>query len=187
MKKGILITGGAWYHETVGGAYKIATELAEYLAEQGHRVFYLAGSKESKPVNPTLYKGVEVWRYSLPRAQSPSLSNLLVHIFQSRKLAKQISRSCPIAYLNGHDPLQFLGAFWALKRKGIKTSFSVHSPLVQENKARWQRIQDGRRKRAFYQKPALILLQLIERCVYTRAEIIQAESQFTLREIRNGY
>lgn len=190
MKRGILITGGAWYHEAVGGAYKIATELAEYLAGQGHRVFYLAGSKESKPANPTVYKGVEVWRYSLPRAQSPSLSNLLVHIFQSRKLARQISRSCPIAYLNGHDPLQFLGAFWALKRKGIKTSFSVHSPFVQENKAGWglsSDSQDGTKKPTMKQKLALRLLNVLERSVYARAEIVQAESQFTLREIRNGY
>lgn len=190
MKKTILIAAGAWYHETVGGAYKIATELAEHLVDQGHRVFYLAGSRELKPTNPTIYKGVEVWRYSLPHAKSPSLSNLFVHIFQSRKLARQINSSCSIAYLNGHDPLQFLGAFQALKRKGIKTSFSVHSPLVQENKVGWGLLSDSQdeiKKPTMKQKLALRLLNILERCVYTCAEIVQAESQFTLGEIERDY
>ncbi|MFK8184205.1 MAG: glycosyltransferase family 4 protein [Phormidesmis sp.] len=188
-KPGVLITGGAWFHESPGGAYKVATEFAEYLAEENYRVFYLAASESDSNVTTITHNGVEVWKYPKPNGNSPSLGNLLNHILYSRRLAKRIYQQYPIKYLNGHDPLQFIGASQALKRHLQAASFSVHSPLVQEHRAHWGLSQDVAQTGhlSLQRQLALKLLSYIESSVYKRADIIQTDSKFTLKEISRDY
>ena len=187
--KGILITGGAWFHEIPGGAYKAATELAEYLAQEGHRVFYLAASEQKNLQFPIHHNGVEVWRYPKPTAPSPSLGNLLSHFYSVYKLAQKIQQIYPIGYLNGHDPLQFLASQQALKKETIKSSFSVHSPLVQEQKAHWGLSLNPTTKDQLSLKQALALklFAILESVVYRWADVIQTDSEFTLSEITRDY
>ena len=83
----VLITSHAWYHEQIGGSFKIATELAEYLAGRGRRVFYVCSTRERVPVNPTIEHGVELWRYPLPRAASLHPANVLYHVLGYLKKA----------------------------------------------------------------------------------------------------
>ncbi|GAG27016.1 unnamed protein product, partial [marine sediment metagenome] len=86
----VLITAHAWVHENIGGSFKVATELAQYLASQGHRVFYVCGTREAEPVNPTRAGGVELWRYPFPKSRSPHPANVLGHVLGTRRLTRQI-------------------------------------------------------------------------------------------------
>lgn len=181
----ILITGGAWHHEIFGGAYKVATEFSEYLAKSGHKVFYLAWSRDGNFTNPTMCNGVEVWRYPAPTAKSPNPLNVLAHITGSRRIVQKIAANHPIDNLNGHDFLQFLGASQGLPGKETTKSFSVHSPLVMENKAQWG--IDETRKPSLRHGLAVKMLRHIEKSAYRNADIIQTDSRFTLQEISRDY
>jgi len=192
-KKGIIVASGAWNHEIFGGAYKVATEFAEFLAKEGHRVFYISGSKDSFPENPTNYKGVEVWRYPVPRAKSPSLANLLGHLSRSRKLATTITSKHEIDFVNGHEPLQFLGVLQGLKGSHVKTAYSVHSPFVQEKIEDWgvrfgtNGLKKGYRLPTLKEKLSIKVLEFLECRTYQKADVIQTDSRFTLNEIIRDY
>lgn len=187
--KHIVITGGAWHHETFGGAYKVATEFAEYLATQGHRVSYIAWSNDcSIAENPSDENGVEIWRYPAPKAKSPSLANACSHVMQTFRIVSLIASRHSIDYLNGHDPLQFLGAAFSVRNTSVTTSFSVHSPLVMEYKAQWGLLdRESAESMNLRQSLALSVLRWIETMTYRSAQIIQTDSRYTLGILHRDY
>lgn len=170
----VLIACHAWSYELVGGSFKIATELAQYLAARGRRVLYVCGSREREPVNPTIVDGVELWRYPYPQSPSPHPANVLGHVWGVYGLSKQILRDTPVSCLNGHTPLQFLGASLAVRRQSSRQVYSVHSPFAEELGAGWH---TGRRPLA--QRLALRLARQVDRRNFRRATLVQAYSQFT--------
>lgn len=184
--KHIIVAGGAWNHEIFGGAYRAATEFAEYLASRGHRVFYLAWTREKSFVNPVVHNGVEVWRYPAPAWRSPHPLNVIGHIRGSCRLVERICAAYPVDFLNGHDFLQFIGAFEGLRGRQVPTSFSVHSPLALEHTAQWG-LSDNGCPRTLKQRLALRVLRCAERSVYRKAQVIQTDSRFTLGEISRDY
>lgn len=187
--KHIVIAGGAWHHETFGGAYKVATEFAGYLASQGHNVSYIAWSKKGAFAdNPTIENGVEIWRYPVPKAKSPSLTNAFSHVVQAARIVSLISLRNAVHYLNGHDPLQFLGAAFSVRKTGVATSFSVHSPLVMEYKAQWGLLdRESEESINLKQSLALSVLRRIEIMTYRSAQIIQTDSKYTLGILHRDY
>ena len=178
----VLITCHAWYHEQIGGSFKIATELAEHLAGRGHRVFYVCGSRERAPVKATIERGVELWRYPLPPAGLPHPAALLYHVRATFRLTREILRRRPVGCINGHTPLQFLGASLAARRTGARLVYSVHSPFDDELDCR----RNGRRKRAA-DRLAIMTARAIDRKNCRRASVVQCCSRFTAGVLRQKY
>ena len=137
VNRSVLLASHAWFHEQIGGSFKIATDLAEYLAASGHRVCYVCGTAERAPVNPTVVGGVELWRYPYPEWASPHPVNLFGHIRGAYRLTREILRESPVACVNGHSPLQFLGASLAAGKGCGRQVYSVHSPFPEELESNW--------------------------------------------------
>jgi glycosyltransferase involved in cell wall biosynthesis len=179
---GVLIACHANFEDQIGGSFKLATEFAETLAKRGYKVYYVSGTSEENPQNPIVRRGVEVYRYPYPKAQSPNPLNFLAHVRGTHRLAKQILRKSRIAVLNGHTPLQFLGASLALGHHECSQVYSVHSPLVAELTANWRTARLGVKQRA-----ALAVARSIERWNCRRASVVQTFSQFTLRHMTSEF
>lgn len=178
----LLVACHAWFYEEIGGSFKIATELSEHLASEGHRVFYVCGTKESVKPNPTVEGGVELWRYPFPKAHSPHPANVLAHVMGAYRLTRQILRRWPISCLNGHTPLQFLGASLAMCRRDARQVYSVHSPFGEELRCGWDDSPRGLKKRI-----AVHAAKWIERWNCRRASVVQCHSQFTAECLAREY
>jgi glycosyltransferase involved in cell wall biosynthesis len=169
----VLIVCPAWGYDQVGGAFKIATEFAEYLAVAGHRVFYVCGTHDPAAVNPSVERGVELWRYPYPRQRSPHPANLLAHVLRPYRLTRRILRSSPIACINGHMSLEFFGASLAAPSSCRKV-YSIHSPFAAEMECNFE----GRAK-SLKTRAALALARWIDRRNCQKSTVIQCFSQFT--------
>lgn len=167
-----LIACHAWYDDTLGGAFRVATEFAEGLAELGHRVAYVCGARQPPAHQPVLERGVAVWRYAYPQAPSPSPANLWGHVMRSRRLVRQIVRDEPVVTLNGHSPLQALGAALAVGRRA-RLTYTVHSPIVDELLANWA----GHKLRAG-KRIALAIANQVERANLRRASTVHCLSRY---------
>jgi glycosyltransferase involved in cell wall biosynthesis len=178
----LLIACHAWFHEQIGGAFKIATELAEYLARQGHHVCYVCGTRERAPVNPTIDGGVELWRYPYPEQPSPHPANLLGHVRGAYRLTREILRRSPVVCLNGHSPLQFLGASLAAAGRCRRQVYSVHSPFPDELDSNRQGTA-----RSLKQRAGAWAARAIERMNCRRATTVQCFSEFTARRLAELY
>ena len=134
------------------------------LARQGHRVCYVCGTNESAPVNPTTIQGVELWRYHAPAAGASHARSLIRHVQGAYRLTVEILRRSPVVCLNGHSPLQFLGASLAIG-KNARQVYSVHSPFPDEIASN----QRGRR-RGIKQRAMVRVARMIERSNVRRAD-----------------
>ena len=170
----ILIACHASFHELIGGAFKIATELSEHLAAGGHRVHYVCGTSEATPENPRIVRGVTVWRYPYPAAKSPHPANAIGHVLGAYRLTRQILRREPVACVNGHSPLQFLGAALAARRRCKRLVYSVHSPFADEIRCGGEKPSGSRRQRV-----AAAVAKAVDRVNCRLASNIQCFSEFS--------
>jgi glycosyltransferase involved in cell wall biosynthesis len=177
----IVIACHAHAAEQIGGAFKLATELAEYLARQGHRVCYVCGTNESAPVNPTKIRGVELWRYHAPAAGASRARNLIRHVQGAYRLTVEILRRSPVVCLNGHSPLQFLGSSLAIG-KNARQVYSVHSPFPDEIAS-----NQGGSRRSIKQRAMVRAARMIERSNVRRADRVQGDSRFTAARLVELY
>jgi glycosyltransferase involved in cell wall biosynthesis len=165
----------------IGGSFKVATEFAEALAANGRRVSYVCGTRDPNPPNPTWERGVELWRYPYPRRSALHVLNLLSHVWQTRRLIRNLIRTGPVAFINGHTPLQFRGAALAAGKQA-KLVYSVHSPFADELQAGW-----NASRLSLKQKLALTVAEQIERLNCTRATAVHCASQFTRELLSQKY
>lgn len=172
----ILIVCQAWHGEKFGGSYKLASEAAKHLASQGYRVHYLCGSKQAGGKNPTKEEGVLVWRYRLPKGASPSPFNLIGHLWSTWRMTRRLARIVPITVLNGHSPIQFLAAAVALRGHACAKTYSLHSPFVEEMRAKWG--ADGSAL-SVKRRIALAVFGSIERMSFARADTVQCFSNYS--------
>jgi glycosyltransferase involved in cell wall biosynthesis len=177
----IVIVSHAWSHEQVGGAFKIATELAQDLAAKGHRVCYVCGARMPVPMNPTIADGVELWKYPYPQQPSPHPGNLWGHVLGAYRLTRTILRGSPAACVNGHSPLQFLGASLAAGAR-CRQVYSVHSPYPDELESNQQ---DS--TRSLKQRAGAWVARTVERMNCRRAATVQCFSQFTAGRLAELY
>ena len=177
-----MIACHAWFHEHIGGSFKIATELAEYMVSQGHRVFYVCGTGEPAPSNPTVENGVELWRYSFPKALSPHPANVLGHVMGTYRLTRQILRQWPVSCVNGHTPLQFFGASLAARGRCRHRIYTVHSPFAEELQSGWETLP-----RSFRRRAAVLGARTIDGVNCRTASVLQCMSQFTAELLARKY
>lgn len=178
----ILVACHTWFHEQHSGSSKIATEIAEHLADHGHPVFYICSTRDPTFNNPTVISGVQLWRYPQPVAKSPRLGNLLHHFVKTYQLTRAVLRRTSVVCVSGHTPLQALGAFVASRGRCDRRVYSVHSPFVEELACGW----NGGTLRV-RQRAALLTARLIERENCRRSNVIQCDSAFTADVMKNQY
>lgn len=176
-----IIASHAWYDDTLGGAFRVASEFAEGLAARGERVAFVCGARDVQSTIPRVERGVTVWRYAYPRAKSPSPANLWGHIARTYRLVKRIARDETDVIVNGHSPLQSFGAMRALGCRA-RFAYTVHSPVVDELLANWQ----GRRLSAS-RRIALTIVDQIERANLRRANVAHCLSQFIRSKVIDRY
>lgn len=172
----------AWIEDQLGGAFKVASELAEHLAACGHRVCYVSSTSQAVFQNPTLSRGVELWRYRQPVARSPHPGNLWNHVRETFRVTRSIAKTSHIVCFNGHTPLQFLGGSLAAGANCPRHIYSVHSPFDDELQANW-----GQRNPTIKQRLGRRIAGLIERQNCSRATQVQTLSRYTLNVMRRKH
>jgi glycosyltransferase involved in cell wall biosynthesis len=127
----VLIAAPGWNDDRPGGASKLPTDFARFLADRGHAVTYLCPADGSRrPASETI-DGVDVRRYPAPEAPSTSVRNMRDHWQQSQRIALDVERAGPVRALLGHTPIQYLAAARALA-PSVRRCYAVHSPFELE-------------------------------------------------------
>lgn len=119
----------AWNDDLTGGAFKVATDYARWVAGQGREVHYLCG------VDPAKFRerdgkaaqqvdGVHIWRYPYPSRGGPL--GLAMHVMRTRRLFQWVQTRHPLRVVNGHSPLQYFAV--AAARRGEVFSSRTAGP-----------------------------------------------------------
>ena len=173
----IIVASHAWYGDVVGGAFRLASEFAEYMAEQGHQVSYLCCAKEAGydgSLRETV-RGVDVVRYRPYSNPLGGLARLRFHLRESRKLAKMLNKERPVQFVSGHSPLQALGAMQAMKHDSVHCTYTVHSPFDDELLSNASGGRAG-----LLQKMASLVARRVDRRNCQLADQVQCDSRYTL-------
>lgn len=131
--KTFAIISHAWNDDLIGGAFKVATDFARFLAGKGHEVHYLCGSDQGSQ-HAEKIDGVSVWRYRYP--DSGGARGLLGHIGRMGELFRNVAQQHSFDAVSGHSPLQYYAV--ARQRRvcaAARYVYSVHSPFMDELQA----------------------------------------------------
>jgi glycosyltransferase involved in cell wall biosynthesis len=178
----ILVACHAWYGDTIGGSFRLASEFAEFLAANGHKVSYLccASSPQWKGPLQEVINGVSVFRYMPPASTTSGFGRMQFHVKHTKRLARSIHAECPVNALSGHSPLQALGAAQALQRfNTIFSNYTVHSPFDDE-----LRSNTGRSLPRLMNRLAALAARRIDSKNCQLADRVQCDSQYTLSVMR---
>ncbi len=186
MSKGsrIIVASHAWYDDVVGGAFRLASEFAEHLAGQGHRVSYLCCAKDAEGSLPTRehVREVDVVRYRPSAKPLGGLARLRFHLRESRKLVAMLNQERAIQFVSGHSPLQALGTMQALKRESVHVSYTVHSPFDEELLSNASGDRPG-----FVQKIASLVARRVDRRSCQLADQVHCISNYTLSVMKQRH
>jgi len=175
----ILIAAGGWHGDFPGGAYKLPSDFATYLATRGRDVAYLCPGQRVGRLNPELCNGVDVYRYPSPAASAPSVTNLVAHLRYSRAVAARIASNGLIEALLGHSPLQYLGALASCRP--MRKCYAAHSIFVDE----WRSNHPGVQR--WNVRLACAISGILERRIYSRSDLVHCFSEYMLGELRQKY
>lgn len=176
----VLVVAAGWHDEIPGGANRLPTEFARYLARLGQPITYLCAGTDRHPLSPVDIDGVKVWRYPPPAAPSPSVANLYAHVMASWGIARMIRARGPIRAVLGHSPLQYLGAV-AGCGAGARRCYAVHSPFAGELKANHEGSVTLRHRLAWG------VAALLEFMICSRSDLIHCDSFYSLGLMRTLY
>ncbi|MDP1797020.1 MAG: glycosyltransferase family 4 protein [Planctomycetaceae bacterium] len=174
----IVIAAHAWFGEVFGGAFRVATELAEFLASEGASVVYLCTSPNVDHIEIDHCNGVERWRY--PEPTGHGMTRWRHHMQSSRKLFHQIMQRHAVSAVVGHSPLQLAGALDAAGRRPMHRVYTVHSPFPDELAANAAQ----RSWKLFFQTQ---WAARIEERLLRRSTVVQTLSHFTAERLKSRY
>ena len=176
----IIVACHAWYGDTAGGSFRLASEFAEYLANCGHQVAYVCCAKSVDQVFSArdMINGVEVVRYRPAKEALSGLGRLRFHFSQCRELVRQLATNHRVVALSGHSPLQALGAASALKHQRPYINYTVHSPFDDELMSN----ATGAGRRAGLRLAALAA-RWIDRRNSKTADRVQTDSNYTMKSM----
>lgn len=177
---GVLIAAGGWHDEVPGGAYKLATDFARFLASRGRPVTYICPSPGVSSVTRDRIDAVDVLRYPSPAAESPSLLNVRAHLAHARELTRATGADEGVSVLLGHSQLQYLGALSACP-PGARRCFAVHSPFALEIR------QNASGSPTFKQRLSWRAAGWMERRIVRSSDLIHCDSAFTLGLLVDTY
>jgi glycosyltransferase involved in cell wall biosynthesis len=172
----IVIAAHAWYGDAVGGSFRLATEFARALANEGWQVAYVccAQDRASETMTRRREQGVDVWRYSCPRSRF-GWGRLWAHVRATMSAVRAIHAERPVMALSGHSPLQFLGAALALRGTGVLANYTVHSPFDDELMA------NAGGESSLPTQIAGWAAKIVDRANIGLADRVQTDSRFTLQ------
>lgn len=176
----ILIAAAGWHDESPGGANRLPTEFARYLAGRGYRVVYLCASAGLDRVTTSELDGVELRRYPAPTAESPSVANVRRHWAMTRAIVRAVQAEQPIAALLGHAQLQYLAATTACAR-GVRRCYGAHSPLSMELETGRAALPSWRHKAAWR------VAWLLEARLLAVSDLVHCYSHYTRRFMEAEY
>lgn len=179
----VVVACHAWYADSIGGSFRLASELAESLAANDCRVSYLCAGPADRDLPDREEVGeVVVYRYRPP--DGSRLQRLRGHLRESVRLLARIHDDRPVNILTGHSPLQFHGAAKQARRlpdrAGLRTNFTVHSPFDDEITPVGGRIPLTTRL-------AIAIARRIDRACCRLADVVQTDSQYTLDVFRQRH
>ncbi len=169
----------SWHDEAPGGANKLPTDFARFLASRRRHITYLCANTDHHLPERETIDGVELRRYRAPGAPPPSVANLVGHFRAARRLTAAILSESQIGTLLGHAPLQYLGALQACGP--ARRCYAVHSPFVAELQANHEGRPSMRQKLAWW------VAGKIETRIYSRSDLVHCDSAYTLGLIRRAY
>lgn len=127
----LLVVAGGWHDERPGGASRLPTDFARFLAGRGYPTAYLCPSDLVAQTTRTEVDGVRLWRYPSPIAPSPSAGNVRRHVRWVRHALRELVTEQPLTTLLGHTQLQYLVAA-SVCGASIRRCYAAHSPFVAE-------------------------------------------------------
>jgi glycosyltransferase involved in cell wall biosynthesis len=178
-RPGVVVAAGGWHDECAGGANRLPTDFARYLAARGYAVSYICPSAAVTGLTRTETDGVRLSRYPVSPAPSPSPRNAWHHFRSARDAAREAFRDLRPSVLLGHSQLQYLGAAWICPR-GTRRCFAVHSPFVRE--LRENAAGPTWRHRLAWQAAAGI-----ERHILSASDVVHCDSAYTRDVLRDDY
>ncbi|MCA9034522.1 MAG: glycosyltransferase family 4 protein [Planctomycetaceae bacterium] len=130
----VLVACHAWYGDLIGGSFRLASELAAFLAERGHRVSFVCCAQPTAGGAPIedVRDRLRLFRYPAPDGSMNRFGRLRYHVAQTHRLTNQINRDCRVDAASLHSPLQGLGAAKALRGTRAFLNYTVHSPFDDE-------------------------------------------------------
>ncbi len=184
-----IIPSGAWVRDEIGGAFRVASDLAVQLAARGYGVHYVAPSARVKKLESASESGVTVWRYPRPPLSGGEhrWQNFTDHINGSLAAVNAAIAQVPKdsrLVLNGHSLLQVRGAMDQTKRPFSRFTVCVPSPLVDEylSQAPPSGLWGALRRRA-----VLKAFSSVEKSVYRASQQVIGYSQYTLSLLESRY
>lgn len=177
----LVIAADAWSGDAIGGAYKIASELASFAAGRGREVHYICPATTCAP-GMSREQGVTIWRYENPTPGANALVRYRAHLDGARTAARAASARLGRAFvLNGHGPLPYYAASGCREAPACRRVMSVHSPLADEYRANHgDRL--GIRTSAVH-----FALRRIEAACYARSDALQCFSKFTASRLAGSF
>jgi glycosyltransferase involved in cell wall biosynthesis len=176
----VIVAAQGWHDEQPGGANKLPTDFARFLAARGHHVSYVTPSTEIGIGGPEVVDGVELYRYPAPRATSPSVRNVTAHWRLTRSTVDQVSRAMPVRALLGHAPLQYLAASGRIA-DDVRRCYGVHSPFEAE-------LREGATGvPTLKQRASWRGARWIERRLLRRSDVVHYHSTFTKKYMEEHY
>lgn len=169
----MLVAAGGWHDESPGGANKLPTDFARFLARQGHDVVYvcpsatLTGAASSRRLD-----GVDLWQYAAPAAPSPSPGNVRAHLTSVRRIVSAVVAERGVRTLLGHSQLQYLAAARVCGSR-VRRCFAVHSPFSAELK------ETVGAEATWKHRIAWLGADWIERRLLQMSDVVHCDSSFT--------
>lgn len=176
----VLIAAGGWHDESPGGANRLPTDFARFLAGRGRRVVYLCPSPAVTATARERVDDVEIWRYPAPAAPSPSFRNVLRHWTRSRAIVRTVRAQAPIAALLGHTQLQYLAIARYCSRQ-VRRCYAVHSPFAAELR------EAAVAAPSLRQRVSWRAARVVEQRILALSDVVHCDSTYTLRYMRAAY
>jgi glycosyltransferase involved in cell wall biosynthesis len=163
-----------FFGDAPGGAYRIAWELAKLVRKSGGEATLLCGSLESDPPEGcALIDGVEVLRYRLPGKGLPGPLRWWAHLGSAQKVLQRYLPGRRFDIIHGHTPAPALAA--THRFPNVRTIYTVHSPVVLEQRINWTGSGAGGLKRIFGEP----ILRSAEFELLSHSATIQVLSEYT--------
>lgn len=178
----ILIASHAWYGDTIGGAFRLASELAVALVKAGHDVHYVCcDTRKDRFDKSSDSMGVVVHRYPPPSQWLPGFLKLRHHLRATMRLVGELQKVNPFDVASLHSPLQGWGALRSLRNSGAIANYTVHSPFDDEVAG------NGGGRPSLLSQLIVWKARQIDRENCRLADVVQCLSRFTLSVLKERH
>lgn len=170
----VVIAAGAYYPSHASGADRLAYDEAVFLAARGHQVTLVCRADGNGEPGESVDRGVRVLRYRRRGFGALDPRRAGAHQRLTRQaLAHHLAGSMDLVH--GHSLLQYRGALSRLGA-GVRTAYSVHSPVRLEFEATARGASGAERLRLLL---AARMLGRLERAALSGSSVVTADSAYT--------